>query len=69
MAAHYAPQMQSPSVESVQIAHGLFQTARGPFSPCSSTASATNARGYDLGDPSLPRQPDGLIARIPTGGP
>eukprot|EP00959_Pyramimonas_sp_CCMP1952_P054482 1139221-Pyramimonas_sp.AAC.1 len=27
-----------------------------------------SVRGYDLGDPSLPRQPDGSIARPPSGG-
>eukprot|EP00959_Pyramimonas_sp_CCMP1952_P383659 8040190-Pyramimonas_sp.AAC.1 len=53
MAAQYTPKMQSLFVESVQIAHDLFQTIRGPFYgyPYSATALATNARGCDLDDP------------------
>eukprot|EP00959_Pyramimonas_sp_CCMP1952_P386831 8107075-Pyramimonas_sp.AAC.1 len=62
--------MQSLFVESVQIAHDLFQTTRAPLHdyPYSPTALATNARGCDLDDPSLPRQPDGSTARPPSGG-
>eukprot|EP00959_Pyramimonas_sp_CCMP1952_P064571 1347853-Pyramimonas_sp.AAC.1 len=70
MAAQYTPKTQSLFVEFVQIAHDLFQTARDPFHvyPYSPTALATNARGYDLDDPSLPRQPDGSITKPPSGG-
>eukprot|EP00959_Pyramimonas_sp_CCMP1952_P079982 1672001-Pyramimonas_sp.AAC.1 len=62
--------MQSLFVEAVQIAHNLFQTTRDPFHghPYSSTVLATNVRVCDLGDPSLPRQPDGSITRPPSGG-
>eukprot|EP00959_Pyramimonas_sp_CCMP1952_P045965 960298-Pyramimonas_sp.AAC.1 len=62
--------MQSFFLESVQIAHELFQTTRNPFHgyPHSPTALATNARGCDLDDQSLPRQPDGSITRPPSGG-
>eukprot|EP00959_Pyramimonas_sp_CCMP1952_P303551 6352313-Pyramimonas_sp.AAC.1 len=70
MAAQYTPKMQSPFVEAVQIAHDLCQTTRDPFHghPHSFTVLATNARGCDLDDPSLPRQPDGSITRPPSGG-
>eukprot|EP00959_Pyramimonas_sp_CCMP1952_P157619 3296136-Pyramimonas_sp.AAC.1 len=70
MAAHYASKMQSLFVEAVQIAHNLFQATRDPFhgSPYSSTVLVTNARGCDLDDPSLPRQPDGSTTRPPSGG-
>eukprot|EP00959_Pyramimonas_sp_CCMP1952_P320134 6699749-Pyramimonas_sp.AAC.1 len=70
MDAQYTPKMQSLLVEALQIAHNLFQTTRDPFQghPYSSTAVATNARGYDLDDPSLPRRPDGSITRPPPGG-
>eukprot|EP00959_Pyramimonas_sp_CCMP1952_P221872 4638473-Pyramimonas_sp.AAC.1 len=52
------------------IARGPFQTTRDPFHgyPYSSTVSATNAWGCDLDDPSLPRQPDGSVAKPPPGG-
>eukprot|EP00959_Pyramimonas_sp_CCMP1952_P221166 4623544-Pyramimonas_sp.AAC.1 len=62
--------MQSLFVGSVQIAHDLFQTTRAPFHgyPFSPTVLATNARVYDLDDPSLPRQPDGSITGPPSGG-
>eukprot|EP00959_Pyramimonas_sp_CCMP1952_P219798 4595576-Pyramimonas_sp.AAC.1 len=70
MAAQYAPKVQSLSVEAVQIADDLFQTTRGPFHghPYSSTVLATNVRGCDLDDPSLPRQQYGSIARPQSGG-
>eukprot|EP00959_Pyramimonas_sp_CCMP1952_P201152 4206755-Pyramimonas_sp.AAC.1 len=70
MAAQYTSKMQSLFVESVQVAHDLFQTTRDHFHghPYSSTALATNARGCDLDDPSLPRQPDGSITKPPLGG-
>eukprot|EP00959_Pyramimonas_sp_CCMP1952_P180149 3767323-Pyramimonas_sp.AAC.1 len=70
MAAQHAPKMQSLFVESFQIAHDLFQTTRDPFHgfPYSPTVLATNARGCDLDDPSLPRQPDGSMTRPPSGG-
>eukprot|EP00959_Pyramimonas_sp_CCMP1952_P132019 2760282-Pyramimonas_sp.AAC.1 len=70
MAAQYTPKMQSLFVEAVQIAHDLFQVTRDPFHgyPHPSTALATNVSGYDLDEPSLPRQPDGSIARPPSGG-
>eukprot|EP00959_Pyramimonas_sp_CCMP1952_P406302 8515366-Pyramimonas_sp.AAC.1 len=70
MAAQHTPQMQSLFVESVQIAHDLFQTTRDPFHgyPHSSTVLATSARGCDLDDPSPPRHPDWSIARPPSGG-
>eukprot|EP00959_Pyramimonas_sp_CCMP1952_P224143 4686566-Pyramimonas_sp.AAC.1 len=55
--------MQSLFVEAVQIARNLFHGH-----PCSSTVLATNVRGCDLDDPSLPRQPDCSIARPPSGG-
>eukprot|EP00959_Pyramimonas_sp_CCMP1952_P055183 1153553-Pyramimonas_sp.AAC.1 len=70
MAAQCTPKMQSLFVEAVQIAHELFQVTRDSCHgrPYSSTELVTNVRGYDLGDPSLPRQPDGSIARPPSGG-
>eukprot|EP00959_Pyramimonas_sp_CCMP1952_P045792 956889-Pyramimonas_sp.AAC.1 len=70
IAAQHTPNMQSLLVEYVQIAHDLFRTTRDPFLcyPYSSTALAINAREYDLDDPSPPRQPDGSIARPPSGG-
>eukprot|EP00959_Pyramimonas_sp_CCMP1952_P009286 193444-Pyramimonas_sp.AAC.1 len=70
MAAQYTPKMQPLVVEAVQIAHDLFQVTRDPVHgyPHSPTVLATNVRGYDLDDPSLPRQPDGSIARPPSGG-
>eukprot|EP00959_Pyramimonas_sp_CCMP1952_P396576 8308986-Pyramimonas_sp.AAC.1 len=70
MAAQYLSKTQSLFVEAVQIAHDLFQVARGPFHgrPYSPTVLVTNAGGCDLGDPSLSRQPDGSIARPPSGG-
>eukprot|EP00959_Pyramimonas_sp_CCMP1952_P194250 4062183-Pyramimonas_sp.AAC.1 len=62
--------MQSLCVESGQIAHDLFQATRDPVHgyPYSSTVLVTIARGCDLDDPSLPREPDGSIARPPSGG-
>eukprot|EP00959_Pyramimonas_sp_CCMP1952_P309529 6477770-Pyramimonas_sp.AAC.1 len=62
--------MQSLFVEAVQIARDLFQATRDPFHGCpySPTVLVTNARGCDLDGPSLPRQPDGSIARPPSGG-
>eukprot|EP00959_Pyramimonas_sp_CCMP1952_P374109 7834796-Pyramimonas_sp.AAC.1 len=69
-AAHDTSKMQSLFVDAVQIARGLFQVNRGPFHghPDSSTVPVTNARGSDLDDPTLPRQPDVSIARPPSGG-
>eukprot|EP00959_Pyramimonas_sp_CCMP1952_P202965 4244680-Pyramimonas_sp.AAC.1 len=63
--------MQSLFFEAVQIAQDLCQVTRDPFHghPYSSTVLVTNVRGYDLDDPSFPRQPDGSIARPPSGGP
>eukprot|EP00959_Pyramimonas_sp_CCMP1952_P146634 3069260-Pyramimonas_sp.AAC.1 len=65
MTAQYTPNLQSLFVEAVQIAHDLFQETRDPFHgrPYSSTVLVTCVRGCDLDDPSLPRQPDGSIAR------
>eukprot|EP00959_Pyramimonas_sp_CCMP1952_P235577 4923379-Pyramimonas_sp.AAC.1 len=62
--------MQSLFAEAVQIAHDPFQVNRDPFHGRSypSTALVTNARGFDLGDPTIPRQPDGSITRPPSGG-
>eukprot|EP00959_Pyramimonas_sp_CCMP1952_P294712 6164093-Pyramimonas_sp.AAC.1 len=70
MAAHYTPMMQSLFVDAVQIAHDLSQVSRAPFHvrPYSSTALVTRVRGYDLDDPTNPRQPDGSITRPPSGG-
>eukprot|EP00959_Pyramimonas_sp_CCMP1952_P411322 8619036-Pyramimonas_sp.AAC.1 len=55
--------MQSLFLEAVQIACDFLQVTRDPFHgyPYSSTALVTSARGCDLDDPSLPRQPDGSI--------
>eukprot|EP00959_Pyramimonas_sp_CCMP1952_P224601 4696402-Pyramimonas_sp.AAC.1 len=36
--------------------------------PYSSTVLVTSVRGYDLDNPTVPRQPDGSIARPPSGG-
>eukprot|EP00959_Pyramimonas_sp_CCMP1952_P428109 8966162-Pyramimonas_sp.AAC.1 len=57
-------------VDAVQIAHDLFQVNRDPFHDhhYSSTVLVTNVRGYDLDDPTIPRQPDGSITRPPSGG-
>eukprot|EP00959_Pyramimonas_sp_CCMP1952_P406324 8515941-Pyramimonas_sp.AAC.1 len=65
MAAQYTPKMQSPFGDAVQIARDLFQVNRDPFHghPYSSTVFVTNVRGYDLDDPTFPRQPDGSIVR------
>eukprot|EP00959_Pyramimonas_sp_CCMP1952_P306565 6415931-Pyramimonas_sp.AAC.1 len=62
--------MQSLLVDAVQIAHDLFQVNRDPFHghPYPSTVLVTNARGYDLNDPTIPRQPDGSITGPPAGG-
>eukprot|EP00959_Pyramimonas_sp_CCMP1952_P127624 2669534-Pyramimonas_sp.AAC.1 len=61
--------MQSLFVDAVQIAHDLFQVNRDPYAhPYSSTVLVTSVRGYDLDDPIFPRQPDGSIARPPSGG-
>eukprot|EP00959_Pyramimonas_sp_CCMP1952_P214778 4494675-Pyramimonas_sp.AAC.1 len=60
MAAHHAPKVQSLFVGAVHIAHDLSQVNRDPSHghPYSSTVSVTNVRGYDLDDPTIPRQPD-----------
>eukprot|EP00959_Pyramimonas_sp_CCMP1952_P144713 3029088-Pyramimonas_sp.AAC.1 len=70
MAAHYNPKMHELFADAVQTARGLSQVNRGPFHgrPYSSTVLVTNVRGYELGDPSPPRQPDGSIARLLSGG-
>eukprot|EP00959_Pyramimonas_sp_CCMP1952_P369524 7740131-Pyramimonas_sp.AAC.2 len=70
MAAHYTPKVQSLFVGAVQIAHDLFQVNRVPFHghPYSPTALVASVRGYGLGDPSLPWQSDGSIARPPSRG-
>eukprot|EP00959_Pyramimonas_sp_CCMP1952_P099739 2085547-Pyramimonas_sp.AAC.1 len=62
--------MQSFFVDAVQIARDLFRLNRDPFHgpPCSSTVRDSNVRGYDLDDPTIPRQPDGFIARPLSGG-
>eukprot|EP00959_Pyramimonas_sp_CCMP1952_P385168 8072408-Pyramimonas_sp.AAC.1 len=36
--------------------------------PHSSAVLVTNVRGYALGDPTIPRQPDGSMTRPPSGG-
>eukprot|EP00959_Pyramimonas_sp_CCMP1952_P407887 8548092-Pyramimonas_sp.AAC.1 len=70
MAAQYTPKMQSLFVESVHIAHDLFQATRDLFhgDPYLSIVLASNARGCDSDDPSLPRRLDGSISRPPSGG-
>eukprot|EP00959_Pyramimonas_sp_CCMP1952_P336552 7047195-Pyramimonas_sp.AAC.1 len=70
MAAHCTPKMQFLFVDAVQIANDLFLVHRDPFHghPYSSTVLVTSVRGYDLGDPTIPRQPDGSITRPPSGG-
>eukprot|EP00959_Pyramimonas_sp_CCMP1952_P107154 2240249-Pyramimonas_sp.AAC.1 len=62
--------MQSHFVDAVQIARDLVQVSRDPFHghPHSSTVRVANVRGYDLDDPTIPRQPDGSITRPPSGG-
>eukprot|EP00959_Pyramimonas_sp_CCMP1952_P079187 1655115-Pyramimonas_sp.AAC.1 len=69
MAAHYTSKVQSLFVSAVQIAHDLFHVNRDCFHghPYSSTVLVTNVRGYDLDDPTIPRQPNGSITRPPTG--
>eukprot|EP00959_Pyramimonas_sp_CCMP1952_P050861 1062422-Pyramimonas_sp.AAC.1 len=54
----------------VQIAYDLFQVNRDSFHghPCSPAAPVTDARGFYLGDPTIPRQPDGSNDRPPSGG-
>eukprot|EP00959_Pyramimonas_sp_CCMP1952_P432214 9051184-Pyramimonas_sp.AAC.1 len=70
MVAQCTAMMQLLFVEAVKIAYALVQVTRDPFHcyPYSSTVLVTNVRGYDLDDPGLPRQPDGSIARPPSGG-
>eukprot|EP00959_Pyramimonas_sp_CCMP1952_P329304 6894140-Pyramimonas_sp.AAC.1 len=62
--------MQFLFVNAVQIARDVFQVSRDFFQshPCSSTVLVANVTGCDLDDPTLPRQPDGSIARPPSGG-
>eukprot|EP00959_Pyramimonas_sp_CCMP1952_P325887 6821466-Pyramimonas_sp.AAC.1 len=71
MAAHYTSHVQDLFVDAVHFARDLFQVNRGPFHGHSyfSTVLAANARGYDLDDPTIPRQPDGSTTRPPSGGP
>eukprot|EP00959_Pyramimonas_sp_CCMP1952_P410851 8610177-Pyramimonas_sp.AAC.1 len=62
--------MQLLLVDAVQIARDLFQVNRDPFHghPHSSTVLVTSVRGYDLDDPTIPRQPDGSITGPPSEG-
>eukprot|EP00959_Pyramimonas_sp_CCMP1952_P000301 5985-Pyramimonas_sp.AAC.1 len=53
------------------IAHALCQVNRDPFHGrpyFSTTVLVTSARGFDLDDPLIPRQPDGPTTRPPAGG-
>eukprot|EP00959_Pyramimonas_sp_CCMP1952_P357077 7476812-Pyramimonas_sp.AAC.1 len=54
----------------MQIAHDRFLVYRDPFHghPYDPSVLVTNARGSDLDDPAIPRQPDGSITRPPSGG-
>eukprot|EP00959_Pyramimonas_sp_CCMP1952_P000207 3966-Pyramimonas_sp.AAC.1 len=58
------------SNERVQIAHDLFQVNRDLFygRSYSSTVHVADARGFHLGDPTIPLEPDGSIAGPPSGG-
>eukprot|EP00959_Pyramimonas_sp_CCMP1952_P415028 8695947-Pyramimonas_sp.AAC.1 len=69
MAAHYTSRMQSLFVDAVQTARDLFQVNRDPFygHPYYCTVLVPNARGFDLDDPTIPRQPDGSTTRPPSG--
>eukprot|EP00959_Pyramimonas_sp_CCMP1952_P280011 5854138-Pyramimonas_sp.AAC.1 len=69
-AARYTSKMQSLFADAVQLEHDLFQENRDPFHgrPYFSTVLVTSVRGYDLDDPTIPRQPDGSITRTPSGG-
>eukprot|EP00959_Pyramimonas_sp_CCMP1952_P282721 5909336-Pyramimonas_sp.AAC.1 len=69
MAATYTSRMQSLLVDAVKVAHDLFQVNHVPFygHPSYSIVLVTNVRGFDLDDPTIPRQPDGSITRPPSG--